>query len=170
MKAYGIDFGTTNSSVAFYKDGKADVLKIEPQSSDPYVLRSVLYIKPDSKILIGNDAINEYIQDIAKGEAKITKQIFTGRFIKKDKDILGDSGWRGTEMVPELIKVEVGGEGRLMMSLKSAASSKMLTNMNIFGKFYSIEKLLSLILSEIKSRSDKITGENITNVVLGRPV
>ena len=171
MIAYGIDFGTTNSSVAFYKDGKSEVLKIDPASDNPYVFRSVLYIKPESEeILFAYEAIEEYIKDIAKNEAKEIKQVFTGRYIKKDKDIIGDSGWSGTEMVPEIIKVEVGGEGRLMMSLKSAISSKLITNLNIYGRFYSFEKLLSLMIGEMKRRADEITGEDVKSLVLGRPV
>ena len=168
--AYGIDFGTTNSTISFVRNGHAETVPLDTGAKQPDVFRSVMYIRPDSTITFAHEAIDNYLRDIAKNDAKVRKQIFTGQFIQLDKPIIGDGGWAGVEMVPEMIEVDVGEEGRLLMGLKSALSTNIIPNMNIYGRFYSLERLLGIMLAEMKKRADKIVGENVTSAVVGRPV
>lgn len=71
--------------------------------------------------------------------------------------------------MPQIMWVEESNRGRLLQSLKSVLTTDF-PGTEIFGKPYTLEDLLVLLLGEIKKRADKIVGEDVKNVVLGRPV
>jgi len=54
----GIDFGTTNSSLAICQNGKSIVIPIDRQNPNNKVLKSLIYINPLQEIAVGHNAIN----------------------------------------------------------------------------------------------------------------
>ena len=166
MKAYGIDFGTTNSLVSLWHDSQVEILPLE--TDDSPILRSVLYIHPEVGHLVGKQAIDAYLQDVARGEPLKLVEKFTGKYIKVPKP-MGIGGYRGEIQVPQVVMVEESNRGRLLQSLKSVLTTNY-SGTELFGTFYTLEDLLTLLLSDIKTRADKLVGENIESVVIGRPV
>ncbi len=65
--------------------------------------------------------------------------------------------------------VETGMEGRFMQSVKTFLADRGFTGTVIRGKNYTIENLIALILRELKVRADRIVGEDVRSVILGRP-
>jgi hypothetical chaperone protein len=61
-------------------------------------------------------------------------------------------------------------QGRLLKSVKTLLPQSSFTYTYIYGKKYTPEDLVCLILKELKTQADHFTGENVTEVVLGRPV
>ncbi len=61
-------------------------------------------------------------------------------------------------------------EGRLMKSLKSVLPRTSFTHTYIYRQKYTAEELVALIISHLKKLADDWTGEEVTTVVLGRPV
>lgn len=61
-------------------------------------------------------------------------------------------------------------KGRLLKSIKTLLPQPAFTFTYIFGKKYSAEDLVSLLLSYLKTQADQALGEEITEVVMGRPV
>src|SRR5581483_3800244 len=59
--------------------------------------------------------------------------------------------------------------GRLMRSLKSALATPY-SGTVIYGKRYSLEELIALYLGAVRERASALLDEEITQVVLGRPV
>ncbi|MBU0570149.1 hypothetical protein KKB40_05240 [Patescibacteria group bacterium] len=44
---YGVDFGTTNSTVALFKSSnEAEIIDIDFLAGDPSIVRSVIYVSP----------------------------------------------------------------------------------------------------------------------------
>jgi hypothetical chaperone protein len=163
--SYGIDFGTTNSTIAYVNENdKVIKLPIDPEADNPTVMRSVIYASPDGKFLFGKSAMNAYLASVATNKATTKKTIFTGNYI----DIITDNGKR--ETIQEIIDIDVFNGGRLLQSLKSVLSSNSIKEINLFGKTYLIEEIVSMFLSELKKRADKIVGQNVTTAVIGRPV
>jgi hypothetical chaperone protein len=80
------------------------------------------------------------------------------------------SGIMKADWVPEIIEVDDSGRGRLLQSLKSVLTSSTFTGTNIFGQFYSLEDLLTLLLKEIKTRAETEIDHELTSAVIGRPV
>lgn len=169
--AYGIDFGTSNSTVSVERGGRIQTLDIEPTSKSASILRSLLYFDPNhNNILFGNTAINAYLKDIAEGKSTEKKYIDTGKKVEVVKPATLTGGWDGTEWIPEIIQVEVGDAGRLIQSLKSGLGSSYVKTFQVFDKTYDIEEISSMLLSEIKRRADEVIGHKVDFAVIGKPV
>ena len=168
--AYGIDFGTTNTSLALSRDGSlVDLIDLDKTATDPTVLRSVIYISPKKEFLFGSQAIQAYLVDVAQGEVRRKKIVSTGKKVKIAK-YSHISGYGGEILVDEIFEVEEGSGGRLLQSLKSGLSSSLLPVFDLFGTNYSLEDLIAIFLAEIKNRSDQIIGQKVDQLVIGRPV
>jgi len=61
-------------------------------------------------------------------------------------------------------------QGRLLKSVKTLLPQPNFTFTYIFGKKYTAEDLVVLILSYLKKQADEFLGEDIKEVVMGRPV
>ena len=61
-------------------------------------------------------------------------------------------------------------EGRFMQSIKSFLPDTLFEYTWIHGKKYTIEELVSLILSDLKHRADESLNYEVTKAVFGRPV
>ncbi len=162
--AYGIDFGTTNSTIAVVdRQRTPHTLKIDPQAENPSVMRSVIYVSPEMRFLYGKPAVDAYLIDVAQSKGAIKKKIFTGRYVP----IAGD---KKNGMAEEYIEFEEDSGGRLFQALKSALSSNLLSTINIFGNPIPLEAVVGGFLKEMKTRADEIVGENVTTAIVGRPV
>jgi hypothetical chaperone protein len=82
----GIDFGTSNSGVAIYRNDKVELLPIDRMNVVPEVVKSILYITRDYKAAIGQAAAEQYYKD------NVNRQ---RRFVKK---WVGEIDFRGGDM------------------------------------------------------------------------
>ena len=166
MRSYGIDFGSTNSLVSYFDGRSVRALPIETDGAK--IIRSVIYVHPQKGKLVGKMAIDAYLDDVNQGEPLKLIEKNTGKMILVPKP-LTMSGFAGMQWVPQIIMIESGNRGRLIQGLKSLLTSDF-SGTDLFGEHHTLEDLLGIILGEMKSRADKIVGEDIKNVVLGRPV
>ncbi|MBN1318094.1 MAG: Hsp70 family protein, partial [Anaerolineales bacterium] len=127
----------------------------------PTVLRSNIYVTREHQILIGREAINTYYQQNSGRPRKLVKQ-YVGDLEQKYSD--------GLSVVEEIFaRVDEKSPGRLIRSLKSELAGSY-TGTSIFGRAYGLEELIALFLGEIRRRVQTETGQQVTGVVLGRPV
>ncbi len=63
-----------------------------------------------------------------------------------------------------------GAAGRFMQSIKTFLPNTSFDNTEIFGKRYTIDDLVAIILKKIKARGEAHVGCTVDSVVLGRPV
>jgi len=163
--SYGIDFGTTNSTIALVgTNNKKIEIPIDTNAQDPAVMRSVIYIDPNRKFSFGSEAIKKYLDAVKESHGTEYKTVLTGNYIK----VLTSVG--GTELVPETVETEVIPSGRFLQSLKSALSNHSVKKINLFGSDYLIEEIIGMFLSEMKKKADKEIGEVINTAVIGRPI
>lgn len=88
MKAvFGVDFGTTNSALSIYRDGKVEVVDIDELSANGSLMRSVLYFNEDNEIFTGQEAISQYVSEGA-----------AGRFMQSIKNFLPNRSFESTEV------------------------------------------------------------------------
>ncbi|MBC7963115.1 MAG: Hsp70 family protein [Steroidobacteraceae bacterium] len=123
---FGIDFGTTNSALSVYRNGKVEVVAVDGSDRAGELMRSVLYFNEENEIFAGQEAIRQYVGDGA-----------AGRFMQSIKTFLPNTSFESTE---------------------------------IFGKRYTIDDLVAIILKKIKVRGEAHVGCPVESVVLGRPV
>ncbi len=158
----GIDFGTTNTSVALVDDaGQVQVLPIDAAANSPTSMRTMLYIERDGAIHIGADAIHTYYAQNVGRIPRLTKQ-WVGEI-----EIVITEG--GTVVLDAFTDVDADAPGRLLHSLKSPLASDY-AGTTIFGKYYALEDLIAEFLRRLKQRVAGLVNEPIESVVFGRPV
>jgi hypothetical chaperone protein len=140
--AYGLDFGTTNTSLARAvrapgAAARVDFASYPAGAATTTSFRSLLYLehgpssaRPRVRSWAGPAAIEHYLEHAAIGD----------------------------------------GHGRLIQSLKSYLSSRSLTGTEIFGRRYLLEDLISRILREVQEGAERQFGAAIGHIVVGRPV
>jgi hypothetical chaperone protein len=133
-QAIGIDFGTTNSSVArATRTGKSSTVELTRFANGSPSSRSILYLEKGKGRIFS-----------ASGAAAIE------RYLEAHKD--GDR------------------PGRLIQSLKSYLPSRTLTGTEVFGRHYTLEDLISRILTDLRLRAEEQFGEPVRHAIVGRPV
>src|ERR1700723_1403987 len=130
----GIDFGTTNSSVALaHADGRVELVSFPSKLTSTESFRSVLYL----------------VQHKHAGRNQI-------------------KGFTGPAAIEHYLEAEH--KGRLIQSLKSYLSSRTLSSTEVFGRRYSVEDLISRILTDLRLNAERQFGEPIRHATVGRPV
>jgi hypothetical chaperone protein len=110
----GIDFGTTNSSIALVRaNGPIELVSFPTATGTTESFRSVLYLE----------------QRKQAGRTQI-------------------KGFTGPAAIEHYLPAEH--KGRLIQSLKSYLTSRTLTGTEVFGRRYSVEDLISRILTDLR--------------------
>lgn len=192
MSFYGLDFGTTNSSLSILKDGVPTLLPIDTKFENQGIARSALYFYPrelkisnkvskeqlvsntfmhnqiwyegEEKITTGSEAVSTYLNANKSRHAGIRRKIYTG----KTKTVI--LYLSVTAEIPDYYEEIDFGAGRLFHALKTALKSPLYKGGRIFGKDYSLEDMIGIFINHLKQQADKYTGEEIKSVVCGRPV
>lgn len=144
--AIGIDFGTTNSSIALVRPGGpigspvgspvrniVELVSFPTATATTESFRSILYLE----------------QHKHAGRTQV-------------KSFTGPSG------IEHYLHAEH--KGRLIQSLKSYLSSRSLTGTEVFGRRYSIEDLISRILTDLRLRAEQQFQQPIRHATVGRPI
>lgn len=157
----GIDFGTSNSGVAIYRNGKVHILPIDNRNVVPEVVKTILYITRDYKHFIGQQAVEIYFKQ------NINRQ---RRFVKKWS---GEIDYTGSDMhyVRDIyIYIDELQPGRLLQYIKTALRSEKYQGTQVFERYYSLTDIISGYLQALKQRAETLLEEEITGATLGRPV
>src|ERR1041385_495203 len=156
----GMDFGTTNSGVAVYDGDQINILELD-RVAQSRTMRSVIYLPRDHELHVGQDAIELYnAQNINRGRRMVRKKV--GRVEMEFAEI-------GVVATDVHIMVDELEPGRLMRSLKSALATPY-NGTVIFEKKHTLEELIALYLRAVRERASALLGEEITELVLGRPI
>jgi hypothetical chaperone protein len=132
--ALGIDFGTTNSSIALSRaNGAVELVSFPTMSGFTESFRSVLYLE---------------------------QRKHTGRTQIK--------GFTGPQAIEHYLEAEH--KGRLIQSLKSYLTSRTLTGTEVFGRRYSVEDLISRILTDLRLNAERQFEQPIRHATVGRPI
>ncbi len=86
-------------------------------------------------------------------------------FLKEDGDTHSFVGYEGVNKY-----IENDADGRYMQSIKTFLPDTAFDKTSIYGKKYTLEQLISIFLKVMKERGEKIIDQEVTDLILGRPV
>ena len=162
MLRVGIDFGTSNSSVAVYDGHDIRLLDLDPAAPDPTVMKSLVYFERSGELHFGRAALDAYLDQN------------TGRAVRYEMRRIGEVSMTfadvGTMIKDAFALIDVNEPGRLFQSLKRFLSATHFQATNVFGRNYTVEELLSLLARHILQRVEEhLPGERFS-VTVGWPV
>jgi len=161
MLSIGIDFGTSNSSVAVYDGDSVRLLPLDAHARDAQVMRSLLYITREGEIVAGQRALDLYTEQNTGREVKLER-----RYIGEVKMVFSDM----TVVKDAFAMVDVNEPGRLFQSLKRFLPVTSFKKTNVFGTEYRLEELVATITREMVRAAEAALGQRIDRIVAGRPV
>lgn len=162
----GVDFGTTNSSIAFFDGNELFSMRLDPLNDNHFVLPSLVYIDRNHEPTVGTKAGEEYLLRE------------TGRQVKWEERHVGEIEYwvagRGGSPIHYFqdahAMVDTAANGRLLQSIKTALRSERYDGTEIFDRFYTIDELISIILHSLRVSAETQLGQDCRCVVIGRPV
>jgi hypothetical chaperone protein len=158
---FGIDFGTTNSAIAFFDGRELHRPVVDPGSENPLVLPSLLYIDRQQHATAGLAAAREYLHNE------------TGRRATWERRHIGEievvtSSFSYVQSVHVL--VDTGAHGRLLQYIKTALRDPGYDGTQVFDRFYTVDELIALILRPLKASAEEQLNRECRDVIIGRPV
>ncbi len=162
MVGIGLDFGTTNSTLAIFDGKNISYVEIDRFAPNPYVMPTALYLDRDYVPTIGTEAIIRYLRENE------------GRRIRLSKEELGEVrisyGELGMFHVAVHANVDRDMPGMLFHGLKRWLGDNKLENIKVLNKDYRTVALITPILEHIKLVAEEKMGKPLDSVHLGRPI
>jgi hypothetical chaperone protein len=162
----GIDFGTSNSSIAVYRQGQLRLFDLDHRNLNEKVLPSFTYITKEYDAYTGVQAIETYLEQ-ETGRPAIWEKRKTG-----EVEITVSGGGQSPIIYTQDFHTEtdIAANGRLLQSIKTALRDPKYEGTLVFNRFYPIEELIALLLSSLRHKCEQALGQPVTRTVMGRPV
>jgi hypothetical chaperone protein len=155
--AYGIDFGTTNSSIAVAYRNRIEVIPVE-SGGLPEVLPSVIYLNRDRNRAAGQEAIEQFLVTGSRrtlcGRCNLV-QVIDGHRESACRQYRPGRGCH---------------DARLISGIKSDLSETDFVSTHSWATDFTLTDLVAVIMRRLKTAADRATGANVRRVVLGHPV
>lgn len=162
----GIDFGTTNSAVAYYDGETLHPVEIDPGNDNPRVLPSLIYIKRDHATSLGSSAAAEYLE-----QETGRRPVWEKRHMGAIEIIVGGPGSGPIQYMHDIFdQVDIAANGRLLQSVKTVLRDPEYEGTVIFDRYYPVDELIAILLRTMRARAEEQLGATCDAVVLGRPV
>ena len=150
---YGIDFGTSNSSIAVAYADRVEVLGLGPSASR--VLPSFVYLHRAGRRAAGDEAVRTFL---VSGHEKTDCWNCS----------LAPYGWD-----TDCRQYRKGGgcnDARLLSGVKHELAKLGFAGTNSWATDFSVGSLVSVVLRRLKREADDATGHLVGSVVVGHPV
>jgi hypothetical chaperone protein len=157
---FGLDFGTSNTSLAVWDGHRSDVLPLDPLAGA--AMPTVLYVRRDGSSIVGRPAIEAYLADNrSRGPVK-------REYLPLGVKMVSSNPFQ--KPVDAVILTDVSSPGRLFQALKSFLGEELDVRTNVFGEAKGLEDLIAIVLAQVRERAKELTGEAPDAITLGRPV
>jgi len=157
---FGLDFGTSNTSLAAWDGARSTVLPLDPVAGA--AMPTVLYVRRDGSTSVGRRAIEMYLEDNrTRGPVK-REYLSLGVRLKSSNPFQKD--------VEAHILTDVNSPGRLFQALKTFLGDELDVRTNVFGEARGLEELIAIVLGHVRDRARELAGEAPDDITIGRPV
>lgn len=155
--AYGIDFGTTNSSIAIaYPDRVALVQLTADRIAE--IMPSIVYLHREGIEAAGVEAVRQYL-------------VTGSRRTRCGACDLVERGKFGTFTACRQYKPGGGcHDARIATELKSFMADDTFRETHSWARDFDLSALVAIVIRELKLAADRVTGSDVTRAVIGHPV
>lgn len=154
---YGIDFGTTNSSIAAAFADRVEVLSVA-SGSMPESVPSIIFLGRDGNELAGNDAVERFLVEGGKrtrcGVCSLVTR-YQGQPVTDCKQHRVGSGCQDARLIS-------GVKGFLSLPERKATHS--------WARDFTLDGLAAIIMRRLKGAADRAYSTRVDRVVMGYPV
>src|SRR5512138_2802464 len=158
---FGLDFGTSNTSLAVWDGSMSTVLPLDPLAGA--AMPTILYVRRDGSSLVGRAAIEAYLDD-NRTRGPIRRE-YVSLGVKLETSNKYQKG-----PVDAMILTDVASPGRLFQALKSFLGDELDVRTNVFGEARGLEELIAVVLAHVRERARRLTGTAPDDITIGRPV
>src|SRR5437879_12090458 len=157
---FGLDFGTSNTSLAVNDGSSTRVLPIDPVAGE--TMPTVLYVRRDGTPIVAGPAVDADRRDNrTRGPLTREVQLLGIRLPSTDPT---------HKSLEAYILADTSAPGRLFQALKTFLGDPLDARTNVFGDAKGLEDLIALILAHVRARANELAGESPDALTLGRPV
>ena len=154
---YGIDYGTSNSSIAVaYEDGAVEVLPVDP--GDSGTMRSLVHLHREHGRLVGEEGSRAYLIDGSQSSRCGTCELVDRRAEGLFTDCRQYRAGSGCQ------------DSRLLAQIKTDLSSDGVDRTHSWGAEFTFIELVAAVLRRLKREGDRRTGQDVRRVAIGHPV
>ncbi|WP_022665680.1 Hsp70 family protein [Desulfospira joergensenii] len=174
MLGIGLDFGTTNSTLAIFDGRTVSYIAIDDEDGYDVVMPTANYMDRDYTATVGTEALNNYLE-FNQGRQIILEEVSLGtiRVTHGESNMLRgreDNGGDTTVALDVHAKVDKNMPGLLLRGLKRWLGMGSIETIDIFGIKYNVEALITPILAHIKRRLHRSIYKKPLSIHIGRPV
>jgi hypothetical chaperone protein len=155
--AYGIDFGTTNSTIAAAYRDRVEVIPVESEGL-PEVLPSIIYLNRDRNRAAGQEAVEQFL-------VTGSRRTICGRC-----DLVEVIGGRRESACHQYRPGGGCHDARLISGIKSDLSETDFVSTHSWATDFTLTDLVTVIMRRLKIAADRATAADVRRVVLGHPV
>ncbi len=173
MIGIGLDFGTTNSTLAVWQGDQTTYISLDPRAANPKIMPSALYLDRSMDRSVGTLAIQRYLDD-NRGRTVRLKRINVGEIamtFSTTDTIRAGHGRGDTTQIHQVTGYDdTELPGRLFRGLKSFLGVDNQSRFKVFQRNFHIVALITLILTEIRTVLERAGYEVSRGIHIGRPI
>ncbi|MCP5145641.1 MAG: Hsp70 family protein [Gammaproteobacteria bacterium] len=169
MIGVGFDFGTSNSTVAWF-DGK-QLHYVQLEASGP-IMPTAIHLDREFSDTTGAAAIDLYVEENRARRVELVAELV-------GEQAMGITDSSSPEQMSSLQTerqgvygplADRGLPGRLFLGIKRLLGSGQVERLQVFDRHYRLVALMTPILAKMRQRAEQETGQPLASVHLGRPV
>ena len=169
MIGVGLDFGTSNSTIAWFDGAKLRFANVEAASP---VLPTAIHLSKEFVGLTGSAAVDQYVQENAARLVHLVPEIMGHESAEiadhsSDTELLELDTSRNVVFGP---LIDHGLPGRLFLGLKRLLGNPSVDRVFVFGRAYRLVALLTPILLRMRESLEAQIGAPVDTIHVGRPV
>jgi hypothetical chaperone protein len=169
MIGVGVDFGTSNSTVAWF-DGR-EIRYVRLEATGP-IMPTAIHLNRNYQALTGGAAVEQYVEENRARLVELVPEV-----IGVQATAIGDGKTKDAEGAPENPRnvvygplVDRGMPGRLFLGLKRLLGNPQPDRLVVFDRPYRLVALITPILMRMREVAEDTTRGTIDRVHVGRPV
>lgn len=166
----GVDFGTSNSALAWFDGEKLHLAHLEHSGA---IMPTATHLDRDFVVLTGEAAVEQYIEENRDRIVELTPEVIGKSLLLVSEGDPSDSQVRGEAVTHTVYGKAVndrGMPGRLFRGVKRLLGSTGLNRLLVFDRPFRLVALITPVLLRMRQTIEKELGAEVRQAHVGYPV